>query len=115
MGPKNLLTPDAALAAAKAAKKPLALVFVQDDELRSRLLLKALEGLGADGLDLAVLAKTPFSKDSEDAKRWKVAAPGAMALLDVSADEPKLLKLSRVPSTPVLRKDLEAAAKAVTK
>lgn len=114
MGPKNLLAPDAARVAAKESKKPLALVFVLDDELRSRLLLKALEDVGADVLDKVVLARVPYDKDSEDAKRWKVAAPGTLALLDVAAAEPKLLKLSKTPLARQIRKDLEDALKAVT-
>ena len=117
MGPKNLLEPAAALAAAKAAKKPLALVFLQEDELRSRLLLQALAdpAVGAEVLDQVVLARVPFDKDAEDAKRWKVTAPGVMALVDVGPDEPKLLKLSKIPDARVLRRDLDAALKTVTK
>ncbi len=115
MGPKNLLAPEAALSAAKEAKKPLAQVFLLEDELRSRLLLQALDAVGAETLDQVVLAKVPFDKDSEEAKRWKVALPGMMALLDVSGGEPKLLKLSKVPLAPALRRDLEAAVKAAAK
>ena len=111
MGPKNLLAPDAALAAAKAGKKPLVQVFLLEDELRSRLLLQALADVGPELLDQVVLAKLPFDKDSEDAKKWKVTAPGVAAILDVSADEPKLLKLSKIPDARVLKKDLETALK----
>jgi hypothetical protein len=113
VGPKNLLAPDAALAAAKESKKPLALVFVQEDELRSRLLLQALAdpAVGPETLDKVVLARVPFDKDSEDAKRWKVTAPGVMALVDVAADDPKLIKLSKVPDPRAIRRDLDAALK----
>jgi hypothetical protein len=113
VGPKDLLAPDAALAAAKEAKKPLALVFLQEDELRSRLFLMALAGpaVGAETLDKVVLARVPFDKDAEDAKRWKVTAPGVMAILDVSGDEPRLLKLSKVPDARAIRRDLDAALK----
>lgn len=114
MGPKNLLAPDAALAAAKEAKKPLALLFLLEDELRSRLLLQALTdpAVGPETLDKVVLARVPFDKDSEDAKRWKATAPGVMAIVDVAADEPRLLKLCKVPDPRALRRDLDAALKA---
>ena len=37
--------------------------------------------------------------------------PGVMALVDVSAEEPKLIKLSKVPDPRSIRKDLDAALK----
>jgi hypothetical protein len=115
VGPKNLLDPAAAAPAAAAAKKPLALLFLVDDELRSHTLLRLLSdpGVGAEILDKVVWAKVPWTKDGEEPRRWKVAAPGAVVLLDPGSDPPKPIKTLRAAAPAVLRKELLDAAKAV--
>lgn len=105
MGPKSFGTLDDA----KAAKKPFAMLALADDEPRSYALLRALTGL-----DVPVIwAKVPFAKDSEDCKRWKVTAPGALVLLDPTVEPPKLLKVLRAAAPAALKKELLDAAKAV--
>lgn len=102
MGPRNVAALEAATADAKAAKKPLALLVLAEDELRSRELLRALTDADAP----VVWAKLPFAKDSEDCKRWKVGAPGALVLLDPSADPPRLLKVLRAAPAALLQKEI---------
>ena len=109
MGPRNIQTLEAATAAAKAAKQPLAVLLLADDELRSHALLRALTDVDAP----VAWAKLPFAKDSEDCKRWKITAPGALVLLDPTSDPPKLIKVLRAAAPASLRKDLADAAKAV--
>ena len=107
MGPKNVATLEAATADARAGRKPLAVLVLADDELRSYALLRALTDL-----DVPVAwARLPFAKDSDDCKRWKVSTPGALVLLDAAADPPKLLKVLRAAPPAALRKELEEAAK----
>ena len=114
MGPRNLQTPEAAAPAAVAAKKPLALLFVVDDEPRSYTLLRILSDPGVgDALDKVVWAKIPWAKDAAEAKAHKIAAPGAIVLLDPTADPPKPLKTLRASAPAALRKELLDAAKAV--
>ncbi|HEX7901920.1 MAG TPA: hypothetical protein VF950_29445 [Planctomycetota bacterium] len=105
MGPKTFGTLDDA----KSAKKVHAVVVVADDELRSYLLLRALTDLDVP----AVFTKLPYAKDNEDLKRWKVTAPGALVLLDPTAEPPKLIKVLRAPAPAALKKELTDAAKAV--
>lgn len=115
MGPKDLKTLEQATADARAARKPLVLVYVVDDELRSRLLLQALAdpAVGDPVLGSVVLARAPWSKNAEDARRWKVTQPGTLVILDPTADEPALIKAVKLAPAAVLRRELEAAAKAV--
>jgi hypothetical protein len=94
---------------ARAAKKPFALLILADDEVRSYALLRALTDLDVP----VVWAKVPYAKDSEDCKRWKVTAPGALALLDPTADPPKLIKVLRASAPATLKKELLDAAKAI--
>ena len=115
MGPKDLRTPEQATADARAARKPLVLVYVVEDDLRSRLLLQALAdpAVGDDVLKAVVLARAPWAKDAEDAKRWKVSQPGTLVLLDPTAPEPALIKVVKLAPAAALRKELEAAIKQV--
>lgn len=113
MGPKDLKAPEEAAAAARAERKPLVLVYVVEDELRSRLLLQALAdpAVGEDLLKAVVLARAPWSKDAEEARRWKVTQPGTLVLLDPTADEPVLIKVVKLAPAAALRKELEEAVK----
>ncbi len=114
MGPRNLQAPEAATPAAVAAKKPLALLFVVDDELRSYTLLRLLSDPGVgDALDKVVWAKLPWTKDSAEAKAHKIGAPGAIVLLDPTSDPPKPIKTLRALAPAALRRELIEAAKAV--
>jgi hypothetical protein len=105
VGPKGAGTLDDA----RAAKKPFALLILADDEVRSYALLRALTDLDVP----VVWAKVPYAKDSEDCKRWKVTAPGALALLDPTSDPPKLIKVLRAAAPAALKKDLLDAAKTI--
>lgn len=107
MGPKAFGTPEDA----KADKKVLATLVLADDELRSWLLLKALSEIDVP----AVYVKKPFAKDDEDLKRWKVTLPGALVLLDPTAEPPKLLKVVRAPVASTLKKELQDAAKLIAR
>ena len=105
MGPQTFGTLDDA----KAAKKPFAVLVLADDELRSYALLRALTGLDVP----VVWSKIPFAKDSDDCKRWKITAPGALVLLDPAAEPPKLIKVLRAAAPAALKKELLEAAKAL--
>ena len=105
MGPKAFGT----LEEAKAAKKPFATLILTDDEPRSYALLRALTDIDVP----VVWAKVPFAKDSDDCKRWKITAPGALVLLDPSVEPPKLLKVLRAAAPAVLKKELLDAAKGI--
>lgn len=107
MGPKTFGTLDEA----KAAKKPLAALVLADDELRSYLLLRALSDLDVP----VVWSKVPFAKDGEDCKRWKITTPGALVLLDPTAEPPRLIKVLRAAPAAVLKKEISEAAKGVGK
>jgi hypothetical protein len=103
VGPKTFGT----LEEARAAKKPLATLILADDEVRSYALLRALTDIDVP----VVWARIPFAKDSEDCKRWKITAPGALALLDPTSDPPKLIKVLRAAAPAALKKELLDAAK----
>jgi hypothetical protein len=105
VGPRTFGTLDDA----KSAKKIHAVVVVADDELRSYLLLRVLTDLDVP----AVFTKVPFAKDHEDLKRWKVTVPGALVLLDPTAEPPKLIKVVRAPVSAVLKKEITDAAKSI--
>ena len=105
MGPKTFGT----LEDAKAAKKPFATLILTDDEPRSYALLRALTDLDVP----AVFTKTPYAKDNEDLKRWKVTAPGALVLLDPTAEPPKLIKVLRAAAPAALKKEITDAAKSI--
>ncbi len=114
MGPRSLQALEAATSAAIAAKKPLALLFVVDDELRSYMLLRLLSDPGVgDAVDQVVWAKLPWAKDSAEAKAHKIAAPAAIVLLDPTSSPPKPIKTLRAAAPAALRKELLDAAKAV--
>lgn len=107
MGPKSVLEREAGAAAAVEARKTLALLVLAEDELRSHTLLRLLSDPGVgDALEKVVWARKAWAKDDEELKRWKVAAPGAIVLLDVAADPPKLLKVLRAAPPATLRKEL---------
>jgi len=105
VGPKSVGT----LEDAKAAKKPFAVLILADDEIRSYTLLRALTDVDVP----VVWAKLPYAKDSEDCKRWKITAPGAMVLLDPTAEPPKLIKVLRAAAPAVLKKELLDAANSI--
>ena len=110
MGPKTVLERAAGSTAALEAKKPLALLVLADDDLRSHTLLRLLSDPGVgDALDKVVWAKRPWAKDDDELKRWKVAAPGAVVLLDPTSDPPRLIKVLRAAAPATLRKELLAA------
>ena len=81
----------AGAAGAVDAKKPLALLVLADDELRSHTLLRLLSDPGIG-----------------DAAE-KVVAPGAIVRLDVASDPPRLIKVLRAAAPATLRKELLAA------
>lgn len=91
-GPKWLTDADAAVAAGKSESKPVALVFVDDKPKSAAFLQIFADPTMMEEMEKVVFARIEFKKDSEEAKRWKVAQGATLVILDVTGDEPKVVK-----------------------
>jgi len=114
--PRWLSGIEAAISEAKGGPKPAVLFFV-DDKPKS----KALEALFSDptfGTDLyekAIFSKVAFKKDSEECKKWKVTDAGSIVIVDPSAEEGVSLKILKGGAPKAVRKEIEEAAKKLSK
>lgn len=62
-------------------------------------------------LDKVALAEIPFSRESEEARTWKLTSAPALLLVDNTGDAPRLIKKITSGSPASLRRAIEAAAK----
>ena len=108
----------AALEAARAASKPLA-VFVSDGKPASAALAQALDDKTLDDLyDKVVFVQIDPKKDAEDAKRFGVTTAPAIAIVDGTAEKPEATPLGKITgkkSAADLRKAFDTALKKLTK
>ncbi len=115
-GPKWIERAEAALAVGKSEARPVGLVFVEKGA-RSDLFLKILgdASVGSESFEKVAFAKVAFTRDSEEAKRWKVADAPALVLIDNTGSEPQALKTVKSGTAASLRREVEEAVKKVGK
>lgn len=82
---------------------------------KNDLWLKALvEPAVQPELDKCAYAKVDFSKEEENAKKFKVTAAGTLVIIDPRTDEPKVIKSITAPAPKTVAKELADAFKKVT-
>lgn len=104
---------DDAVKAAKEGSK-VALVLFSDGGPKSKTFSQVLGDASLDEVfGKVAYAMVEFSKDSADAKKFKVTAAATLLILDVSKEEPKELKKMTGGAPPTVKKEIEAAIKKV--
>ena len=114
-GPKGLESPAAALEAGKADGKPVVLLFV-DAKPKSEMFKKSLGDPAYKGIfDNVAFSQVEWTKDSEDAKKWKVTEVPTMLVIDPTDGEGKVLKTLKTNVPKTVKAAIDEAVKKLKK
>lgn len=114
-GPKGLESPAAALEAGKADAKPVVLLFV-DAKPKSEMFKKSLGDAAFKGVfDNVAFCQIDWTKDNEDAKKWKVTEVPKMLVIDPTDGEGKVLKTLNTNAPKTVKAAIDEAVKKLKK
>jgi hypothetical protein len=106
---------DDALKAAKDGTKPLVLLF-GDATPKTKLYTEMLGDASLDeSFTKVVFAIVAYTKDSDEAKKYKVTAAPTLLILDPRPEAPKELKKLAGGAPPTVKSEIEKAVKALSK
>lgn len=114
-GPKGLESPSAALEAGKSDGKPVVLLFV-DAKPKSEMFKKSLGDAAFKGVfDNVAFCQIDWTKDNEDAKKWKVSEVPKMLVIDPTDGEGKVLKTLNTNAPKTVKAAIDEAIKKLKK